>query len=323
MLSDFFHPLSPALFFSFSLLLLYFDVLGSAFIKRVLKIESLDENRVINWLVGLGLYVFIWFLLGLFISPQRPQILLVTLLSLPIIIPGYSRPRVLFHLKGFLIPLFVIIPFIPAVFVKSSLPPYFGDEMAYHFISPSQLQNLSSWKFGSGFYENLPRLMETYYTLTFSVFRTYSIARLTNFVILITAILYAYKFLQSELNKYVAIFFVLIFFAIPHQIVFNATVGLVDVPTYSFITIAVLFGVGFIISRRFENILLSSVFWGMAVGAKYSALTALLAFSFTLFIFILRSWSVFKPLQFIKKIQQVTRYTHSFFLVIAIPTNVR
>src|SRR3989337_4500657 len=245
LLSEYYFPLSPVSSFIFVLIVIYLDCLGTSVRNRVFPEKLPNEGRVVNWLIGLGVYVFWWFVLGFFIPPQRFQILVISLGILPFILPRYfssNQPKQFLNLlKQLLIPVILIAPFLPAVFVKASLPPYYGDEMVYHFISPAQLQSLSRWSFGSGIYENLPRLMETYYTLSFSLFRTYSFARLTNFTVLLTALSFGFLVLKRNFNLHTAFFFPFLFLSVPHQIVLTSTLGMVDVPTYSFITIAVLF----------------------------------------------------------------------------------
>jgi len=305
LLSEYYFPLSPVSIFIFVLIVIYLDCLGTSVRNRVFPEKLPNEGRVVNWLIGLGVYVFWWFVLGFFIPPQRFQILVISLGILPFILPRYfssNQPKQILNLlKQLLIPVILIAPFLPAVFVKASLPPYYGDEMVYHFISPAQLQSLSRWSFGSGIYENLPRLMETYYTLSFSLFRTYSFARLTNFTVLLTALSFGFLVLKRNFNLHTAFFFPFLFLSVPHQIVLTSTLGMVDVPTYSFITIAVLFIFRQLISHNFDNLLLSSLFWSLAIGTKYSAITASAAAALTLTLIFLRHWSGYQPLKYLKK----------------------
>src|SRR3989344_4005514 len=143
-LGDYFAPLNPKTLLIFVGLFFFFDILGT-FVKRRI-IEGEDSTRVINWLIGLGIFVFVWFITSLFIAYTRTP-LLISILTLSLIsLPEYLKNkeyqtffRALWSLK---IPILIVLPFLPAIFVKASLPPYYADEMAYHFISPSTLATL-------------------------------------------------------------------------------------------------------------------------------------------------------------------------------------
>ena len=99
------------------------------------------------------------------------------------------------------LPLLLLLPVLPLVFIKASLPPWIWDEMAYHYISPYTLFYEPAWKLSSGFIENLPRLLETSYIALFSLTKTYATARLLHLTIFITALITVYKFMKDHLGQ--------------------------------------------------------------------------------------------------------------------------
>ncbi|MCJ7805536.1 hypothetical protein MUP46_02740 [Patescibacteria group bacterium] len=283
-LSDFFQPLNFQTLSYFLILFIFLDILGT-FVKKILiRREKDDESRIINWIIGLGVFVFIWFLLGFIVLPQRtPLIISVVALSL-ISIPNYLKNKEIVNLGKALwevrIPILLISFLLPAVFVRASLPPYYSDEMAYHFISPSALvRDLGVfWKFNGGLYMNLPRNLDTFFILIFSLTRTYSIARLFHFLILATSLLFAFRMLRAHFNYLVGFLFVFIFLSLRQGIVFVSTLGFVDVGTFSFLLIGLVYGIAFLLKPKRESLLLSMLFWALAFGTKYTVLTAFASF---------------------------------------------
>ncbi len=198
-LSDFFQPLNFQTLFYFLLLFLFLDILGTFLKKILIKPEREDESRVINWLIGLGFFIFVWFIVGFFVLPQRTPIIISIVVLFLASIPSYLKNKEVVKLIRTLwqvrIPILLISFLLPAVFVKASLPPYYSDEMAYHFINPSALTRdlWVFWKFNGGLYMNLPRILDTFFILIFSLTKTYSIARLFHFTILATSLIFTFQ----------------------------------------------------------------------------------------------------------------------------------
>lgn len=279
-LSDYFQPLNFYTISQYLLLIFFFDVFGSTIKRIIVKTKKDDDTRILSWLIGLGLFVFIWFILGFFIPPTGNPVIYSIVFIFVVCLPSYIRNQeyklLLKRLWSLKIPLLIISFFLPAVFVKASLPPYYSDEMAYHFLSPSDIQAFGVWRFTGGLYQNLPRLLDTFFILVFSITKTYSIVRLIQFSILVTSMVFAFSRLKLLFNFWVGIFFVFAFFSLPHNIVFTSTLGFVDVATYSFMLIAFLNLISFINKPSQKHILISSIFWAMALGTKYTPLTAFL-----------------------------------------------
>lgn len=288
-LSNYFQPLLPTNIFVFIFLFIFFDSLGIAFRKKI--ISNSEEFRTLDWLIGLGLYIFIWFFLGLYIVPSRNNIVIsLAVIGTPVLLYYFknkyyiSLKKTVWDLKLVFI---LFIPFLFAVFVKSSLPPYQWDEMAYHFISPLQLSKIKTWKFTGNIYSDLPRLMDTLYIITFSLTRTYSVARLIHFNVFFTSLLFSYQILRKNIGKLLSLVFVLIIFTVDKHILSAATSGYVDMANFSFILIAVVSGLRFLLNNKKELLVISTVFWSMALGTKYSAIPALSAFLPLLMIYII------------------------------------
>ena len=279
-LSEYFQPLNPATISLFFLLFFSFDLWGT-FIKSFFFKRQPDTSRVINWLVGLGFFSLLWFLLRFFLPPNQLRVAL-TILALDLIaLPHYLSSGELKKLATawwqLKFPLLIIVPLFPAVFIKASLPPYYSDEMAYHFISPAQLAHLSTWRFDGDFYQSLPQVLDLFFVLAFALTKTYSVARLTIFAILATAMLFAFSSFKRLFGRLSAYFFIFAFFSLPQALVLTATVGFVDVAAYSFMLIGLVLLIEFFLNSSSPTLYLSSIFWGLALGTKYTSLSAFAA----------------------------------------------
>lgn len=284
-LSDFFQPLNLINLLYFVFALIFFEILGTlikSFFVRNNKIDS--ETHLINWLMGLGFFIFVWFIVGFFIIPTQLNLQISILILLGISLPYYLKNKKylsLFRLvKPLILPIILILPLLPSTFVKASLPPYIWDEMAYHFVSPYvALHSISQYCQGYGdLYGYLPRLMDTLYILSFSLTRTYSVVRLVQFSILMTSIFCAFLLIKKLLGNISAVLFVLIFLSLHVAIPTLATIGYVDIAALSFLLLGLIFGITFLFSNIQDHLILSLVFWAMSIGTKYTTLTAFAAF---------------------------------------------
>lgn len=281
-LGDYFAPLNLETL-SYSLLLFFFfDILGTFIKKRIAKGES--QSRIINWLIGFGFFIFVWFILSLITTYTKIPVLTSIAILLSLTLPEYIKSKeylkIVRELWSLRIPILIILPFLPAIFVKASTPPYYADEMAYQFISPSTLATLAPIKYTGGIYADLPRIQNLFYEIIFSLTKTYSVARLTNFTILVTSMLYAFKILKKNFGFLPGFLFVFIFFSLPQDIVLTSTLGYVDVPAYSYLAIALVSAVDFLNNRKENFLVLSALFWAMNLGTKYTGVSAFVSFVF-------------------------------------------
>lgn len=284
-LSEYFQPLNFVTLTYFTLIFLAFDIIGT-FAKGLiieLKKNKDDETRILNWIIGLGLFVFVWFVLGFMIPPKGNPVLYSLIILSVISLPTYIKQKKyveLFKLFWSLrLPILIILPFLPAVFVKASLPPYYSDEMAYHFYSPADVNALGVWRYNGGLYSNLPRLFDTFFILIFSITKTYSVVRLFHFTVMATSMLFAFVSLKKNFGILTGLLFVFSFFSIPDDIIFVSTLGFVDIATISFMLMGFLTSINYLINFDSKSIVLSTIFWAMALGTKYTPITSVLSFA--------------------------------------------
>lgn len=281
-LTDFFQPLNLITLSYFFGLFIFFDILGTFLKKKVLRLESNPSTRILNWLLGFGIFIFLWFLLSLIITPDKYQLLISIGILLCITLPSYIKEKEGFKflelLWLFKVPILIIIPFLPAIFVKASLPPYYWDEMAYHFIAPNALATLAPIKYTGGLYGDVPRILDFFWQIIFTLFHTYSVARLFHFTILATSMIYAYAILKKNFGLLTGFLFVFVFFGLPQDIVLTSTLGYVDVGAYSFLLIAVISAIDFLVNLDKAALFSIFIFWSMNLGTKYTGVSSFVSF---------------------------------------------
>ena len=299
-LKDYYHPFSFGMSLTLISVLFYLDSLGFWVRREWLKATS-SEFRTMDVLLGLGHFVFLWFVLGFFIAPTQIAIAF-SLVCTGIPLQYYSfkkkalKQLVTLDLLSPAIVFLIVARFLNLAFVKSSLPPYYSDEMAYHFISASALTKIDTWHFEGDLYGMLPRLLDTFYLLGFSLTKTQVIGRAVHFIILLSTFIMSFRILKKRLGIYTAFLFVFGFFSIPQNIVFYATLGFVDVASFCFILLGVIFGFFFSLEKDMDLLILSAFSWSMALGIKYTGLTCFVVFLFVLAATILTRFSQFKSL---------------------------
>jgi hypothetical protein len=291
-IEDYFAPLGLHTGLIIIGLIFAFKALGFTFRKYVLQ-SIANGLAAIDWIIGLGLFLSFWFFAGLFFAPTQANILTSLIIVSAVPVYYFLHTTKIADFKNAIreswIPVLLLAPFLPAIFVKASLPPYYSDEMAYHFVSPSALKSLTTWKFDSGVFSMIPRMMDMFYLLGFSLSKTHTIGRSIHFLILATSLIFTFKFLKVRQNIFAAIIFVFAFLSIPQEIAFTSTLGFVDVANYSLILVASVLGLAFITTPDQSLLILSFAFWGMALGTKYTGLTF-----FAPFLMIMVGWLVFK-----------------------------
>jgi hypothetical protein len=294
-LSDFFAPLGIVNIFIFLAFIACCEIIGFALAKTFIK-KTPDFSRGAIWLLGLGLIVFIYFLSHFFLSFAFPTIVICLVIPLVPSINIYLKEKgwrslFLFLRQNFL-PLLLLLPIIPLIFIKSSLPPCTWDEMAYHYISPYTLYHEQIWDFGTGTFTNFPRLLETGFIALFSLTKTYAVARLLHFSVFITALITGYKFLKDYLGHIAALLFFALLIYHGENLVFQATSGYVDVGAASLVIIGLFCFLSFLLGEKIETIIAGFAFLGMAVGVKYSALIPLFS-SGTVILFLMLKKKMF------------------------------
>ncbi len=276
---EYFSPLGIISIVSTILIVLSWEIVGTLYVSTV-KLRP-DFIRLANWLLGLGIYIFIWFVLNLFLPISR--FLVVTTLIVPLLLslPLYLRKqkwRSLFSSIRDILPILVIfLPFLPVLFVKSSLPPYLYDEMAYQFISPAELRYNTIWSFSSGLYQIIPKSLNLMFHTIFALFNSYAPVRLIHFLVYFTAIVCVYRFLLTRVGGWLAIVFFLLSFSFTSRNIFiTTTSGYVDTGVAGFVLLGIIIVYEIVISRKDYHYLALS-FFGLAVGTKYPALVPFFA----------------------------------------------
>jgi len=281
MLSQYFHPLNIALVLFVVAALFFFDAIGTWFDSRYIKSPAFLRPAV--WLYGMGLFVAVWFGLHFFIPFRADYILFSTLPLLYIALPPYLHFRrwkeLWIFAKSHRLPLIIFFILSPALFVKSSLPPYLTDEMAYHFWSPYDVKHELVWNFGTGYYQNLPKLIDTMMVLPFALTKTYAPSRLLHFLLFYSGVTAIYAWLKLRFGFTVSALFALMYLFINQNLLIIATSGYIDYSMAILITLAVITLLDVMIFANPASFLAGSIFWGLSIGGKYTALLGLTAYT--------------------------------------------
>lgn len=284
-LIDYFKPLSLILIFQISLVWLLWEVAGSSYAKRL---ALPDWTRLSWWFIGLGQSAFVFFVINLFL-PLNKQVAIASILipTLPFV-PFYIKDRLhvslVLELKKLWLPILLFLPLLPFMFAKASLPPYQFDEMAYHYLSPFDLASSVPWSFSGGIYQVIPRNLNVIFHILFAIFKTYSVARLTHFLIFFSALLVAYGWISKHFGTLSGIiFFTFVFYTPGQNWVYPSTSGYIDIGTAGFTIVAILMAIDSLI-WHLEAPLNSLIFFSLALGSKYTSLLASVAYATPLLI---------------------------------------
>ena len=275
MYSNFFHPHYLLDFLFMAFLLFLWDVSGWGLL-RILQVKPPAWLRPVYWWLGLGLAVFVFFISHFFLPFKSAVFIGASLvLALPWLPKYLSLPhRLPPSFKSSLLFILIWLPLLPLVFVKTSLPPYVWDEAVYHYVSPQVLSTQAVWHFRT-LYSNLPRILETAFVGLFLLTRTYATARLLHFLIYFSFQMALFSFLKDRFRVPVAAVVILVLnYLLPH-LVLESTLGYIDLGTTSFILIVWLMAVETALGKRVHPAIFSA-FAGLAVGAKYNSLSAIL-----------------------------------------------
>lgn len=309
-LSDFYHPIGVIDFFWTIFLFIVFETTGT-FIARLFRAPSF--TRSYWWVIGLSLFVFFWWILRPLIGFNRTLILILLLILL---IPSailYYRGRFWGEWHQFkdliLVQLITLVPLMPALLIKISLPPYFGDEM-YHYYSPAEILYPEKIQVVDNVYTYIPQALDNFYRLTFVLTHSYVVARLFHLLIILSSFINIGNWLKSKFdNNRVVLIWLLISPYLATNFTSQATSGFVDIATSATVLVALTTSWQLISTKDFRLLPLISIFWTIAASFKYSALipiasTLLISFPFLL------------P-QFFKKVQNI--FFFLFSIIITVP----
>lgn len=290
MLSEYFSPLTLPHLLLAIWLLIFFDCIGSFFNRHLVKSDS--TYRPIYWLFGLGLYIFVWYLLH-FRYGFKPEIIIVsTIIPFIFLFPNYYRRREYQSLLNFFQtnPLLIVILLLlaPALWVKSSLPPYTTDEVRYHFMSAYQITHQHTWPLGSNseLYTYVPKLIDTLFNLLFSVTKTHSPGRLIHFWVFFSSICGSYSILKKHFSIRVASLFALIGIFLMPDLLIIGTSGYTNYSLAAVLLLAVFSLFDFLHSRNTTALTVAFITFGLASGIKYTALMTMLVFAVLTVVFL-------------------------------------
>jgi hypothetical protein len=217
-----------------------FDVTGF-FIRHKWFSRESDELRLADWFWGFSVFAFIWFIVGYFVAPQGWLVGMGFLLPYALFAKYYwnqsglkSMGKALKDVSIFLIPL---VFFLPAFAIKTSLPPYYSDEMAYHFVSPAYLQNLKTFDWLNlqdfSVFNFIPKSLDIFYILFFSMTKTNVLSRAVNSLFFFSSFLVVCGIVKKRFGLLFPLMFLILFLSVPQSLVKDATVGFVDIPSTS------------------------------------------------------------------------------------------
>ena len=297
MLNQFFHPHNLLDLVKLFTLVFLFDISGWGLLSKF-KINVPFFLRPSIWTLGLGQVVFLVFLSHFFVPFNASLLVIFSLILSLSHFKGYFQKQPAKLKKTFSqirIPLLIFSPLFIFIFIKTSLPPYVWDEMAYHYISPFKLLNQTHWTFG-GLYQNLPRLLDTAFISFFSLTKTYATARVLHFLIYFSTALSVYLFIKKYLGLFTAItaFIFLTFLNIP--MLQESTYGYVDVGTSSFVILSLLMLINYYFKNKLQDVYLYVFFIFLALGSKYSAISPALVSSLLLIALLVRRHNLKKLL---------------------------
>src|SRR3989338_329795 len=88
-LTDYYQPLNLQMIFFFIAIFLFFDIVGYGLSRRFAKTDNF--LRPVNWIFGLGLFVFIWFWLHYKLLFRADYIILSAIPLLLVSLPYYLK----------------------------------------------------------------------------------------------------------------------------------------------------------------------------------------------------------------------------------------
>jgi hypothetical protein len=277
-LSDFFSPLNfynlPIFFIAF----IIFDAIG---IRIASFLKSPIYLRTIFWVWGLAIFIFIWFLLHLFLPFWPIYVWVSLIISGFIVLPGYiNRKEIISLFREVIIfpfPLLILLIIAKPVYFLVSAPPFYTDELAYHFYSPALLITEKSWPFlsGASLYQMVPKFLDTSFIVMFSLSKTYATARLLHFLLVFSAIYAIGKYLKQNINLFAAIAYSFLVLLISPVFLTSATQGYVDAGAAIFSILFLIAFVDFIVKKEKKYLFAAYIIFGITIGIKYTVLAFL------------------------------------------------
>jgi hypothetical protein len=294
-LNSFFSPLNISILTQTIIILICFEIIGAS-IGKILNFPKF--LRISLWMLGLGVFVFLWFCLHFFIKFDFIIVYYSLFFITTLFAYFYYKNKLMYDLvkSSLFVPFLVVFlyPLAKPLFVLLSLPPYSWDEMAYHFISPNQLLNETQWIFTTPLYPDklhlykmIPRFLDTAYTLMFSMTHTYASARVLHLSIFLSSILVVASFIKDRINLFSGIVFCFLGLYLTPEILESSTMGYVDSGTAGFLILTFVSAAHFIDNQKISNWIPIVIFSAFSVASKYTSLGFVGAIYIVLFIYLI------------------------------------
>lgn len=322
-LSDYFATFNLFNLSVFFIAFLILDAIGFN-ISRLIKAES--YLRLVFWIWGLGFFVFLWFILHFFL-PFLPiyvwiSIIILGIFNLPSYIKNSGPKTFITALTSFPYPLLIIpIIFKPLYFLLNS-PPFYWDEMAYHFYSPAQIINETRWLFiGPGapsLYHMVPKMLETSFVLMFSVTKTYAVARLLHFLMIFFTLYTIAIYIRRNIGLFPAIVYSFLSLLLSASgFLAASTWGYIDAGAAVLTNLFLISIIDLLHKPSKNKVYVSGIILGLAIGIKYTVLGFIGSVVIIgLIIFIISENK--RLLQFCKNVKQINYQSVFIFFVLLI-----
>lgn len=199
----------------------------------------------------------------------------------------YLYQRIYFYLKKIIKQDFLTIALFVGIFLlflfylmTGLMPPFQTDELAYH-LSESKIifqGGLLTLGGAGDFYGCLPLLAETFdamlLALAGSFWAGFILIHLIHYQIVLAGIFLAFAFLKKYFNLKTGLVFLILIFSV-YEFLMNSTSAYVDGLMTCFEIAGILFFCDWILEKKNQNLILTAVFFGLALSVKYTALYTL------------------------------------------------
>lgn len=279
-LTDYFMPLNASVVFQFISMVVVFDAMGFT-LSRYIKFPS--HVRMLYWVFGQSMFVFLWFVLHFFLPFERSYIVITLMFCGLITLPNYikSREPLVFVVSILRYPYPLLLPILIATPMYSllSLPPVYWDEMSYHYYSPARVLTERTWQFYDpgtlsvfNVYSMMPRLLDTAYVVLFSVTRTYASARMLHLFVFLTSIYSVSLFVRKYFGVVSSLIFAFVVFFMRTDLIVNATSGFVDAGAISLLSVFTVTLADLLLDKKTGSLYAPVVIGAIASGIKYTSL---------------------------------------------------
>lgn len=267
--------------------------IGDFILVKVLTLEN-EDHLLLALPVGAFFVAFLTFVAGFIMQPLSREFLIMFYSGIWCVLVYFKRE---WSWRNLFLSLFLLLPwiiFLPALKSRLFYPPFYADEINYqipsviYFLNPDYVW-VGNWKFDGNLYNMIPRSMNILYEIVIRLTNSYFFIRIFIFSFSATILSSILFLLWRKANKFSALFFITLLFAIPQDLPFEITVANVDFQSSIVATLALLVGIYATIDKNKKLMFLSFCLWGGALGIKYPILIAFLGFLIFLLLYQLKN----------------------------------